>query len=107
VLDDRTGQSPPNYNVSDPMRRDDMAQFLVNAYKVITGSPLPPGPAAFTDIGSSDDKDAINTLAQAGVVRGTGGSLYDPAGSVSRAQFASFFARYLQLLIDAGKLAPL
>ena len=107
VLDGTTGQTGDRYNVSDPMKREDMAQILFNAYLVIVGESLPPGPDAFTDDSSSDNQAAINSLAQVGVVEGTGGGLYDPTGSVSRAQMASFFVRYMQLLVGAGKLAPL
>ena len=78
VLDETTGQSPPNYNVSAPMRRDDMAQLLVNAYQLIVGDPLPSGPDAFTDDGSSDNQNAINALANAGVVQGIGGVIFEP-----------------------------
>ncbi len=102
IFDGTTGESGETYGVSDPMRRDDMAQILVNAYKVATGEDIPAGDDAFTDDNSSDNEDAINALAAAGVVEGTGGGLYDPAGSVTRGQFASFFARYLQVLVDAG-----
>lgn len=107
VFDDTTGQTGDTFNVSDPMRRDDMAQILVNAYKLVTGSDLPAGPNAFTDDEGNDNEAAINALANAGVVEGTGGGLYDPSGSVSRGQYSSFFARYIQLLVDAGALQPL
>lgn len=107
IFDETTGQTGDKYNVSDPMKREDMAQILFNAYTVITGGSLPEGPDAFTDDNTSDNQAAINSLAQVGVVEGTGGGLYDPAGSVSRAQMASFFVRYMQLLVGAGKLAPL
>jgi hypothetical protein len=107
ILDDTTGQSPPNFNVSDPMRRDNMAQLLFNSYKVIVGAALPAGPDAFTDDTGNPNEAAIDALAQAGVVQGTGGGLYDPSGSVSRGQMASFFVRLMQLLVDTGKLAPL
>ena len=107
VLDDTTGQTGDKYNVSDPMRRDDMAQLLYNAYKLIIGEPLADGPDAFTDDSASDNQQAINALANAGVVEGTGGGLYDPSGPVSRGQMASFFVRFMQLLFDAGKLPPL
>jgi hypothetical protein len=107
VLDDTTGQTPPSYNVDAPMQRDDMAQLLVNAYEVITGEPLPEGPDAFTDDDDSDNEAAINSLAAIDVVQGTGGGLYDPSGSVTRRQFASFFARFVQVLVDAGFMEPL
>jgi hypothetical protein len=107
VLDDTTGQTPPAYNVSASMQRDDMAQLLVNAYEVITGEPLAEGPDAFTDDDASDNEAAINALAAIDVVQGTGGGLYDPSGPVTRRQFASFFARFVQVLVDAGILEPL
>jgi outer membrane protein assembly factor BamB len=107
VLDDSTGQHGNRYDVEAAMRRDDMAQLLFNAYAVITGSPLPAGEDAFTDDNGNDNEAAINALARAGVVEGTGGGLYDPSGSVSRGQFASFFARYIQVLVDAGFMHPL
>jgi hypothetical protein len=107
LLDATTGQTGNKYNVADPMKREDMAQLLFNAFKVITGSPLPAGPDAFTDDNTSDNQDAINALAAQGVVEGKGGGLYDPTGPVSRGQFASFFARFVQVLVDAGKMQPL
>ncbi|HEX4822501.1 MAG TPA: S-layer homology domain-containing protein, partial [Acidimicrobiales bacterium] len=107
VLDGTTGQTGDKYNVSDDMRRDDMAQILFNAYHVITGADLPSGPDAFTDDNGNDNEAAINALAAADVVQGTGQGLYDPAGSVSRGQFAGFFARYIQILVDNGNLQPL
>jgi hypothetical protein len=89
------------------MRRDDMAQLLVNAYEVITGSPLPEGPDAFTDDDGNDNEAAIDALAQADVVQGIGGGLYDPEGSVTRGQMASLLVRYIQVLADAGFMSPL
>ena len=103
VLDDTTGQSGDSFNVSDPMRRDDMAQLLYNTYKLIIGEPLADGPDAFTDDNASDNEQAINALANAGVVEGAGGGMYDPSGPVSRGQMASFFVRLMQLLVDAGQ----
>jgi hypothetical protein len=107
VLDATTGQTGDKYNVGADMRRDDMAQFLANAYEVITGAPLPEGPNAFTDDEGNDNEAAINALANAHVVEGTGNGLYGPALSVTRGQMASFFARYIQLVVDAGFLQPL
>jgi hypothetical protein len=107
LLDTTTGQTGNKYNAADPMKREDMAQILFNAYKVIIGSPLPQGPDAFSDDNTSDNEAAINALANAGVVQGIGGGLYDPTGSVTRGQMASFLARYLQVLVDGGFLDSL
>jgi hypothetical protein len=115
IWDGTTGEQGSAYGVTQPMRRDDMAQLLVNAYRVIAGAPLPEGPDAFTDDtaggnphgAGTDNEAAINALANAGVVQGIGGGLYDPTGSVTRGQMASFLARYLQVLVDGGFLDSL
>ena len=112
VLDGTTGEEGDTYGVAQPMRRDDMAKLLYNSYEVINGAPLPAGNDAFTDDtdggdphgSGTDDEDAINALAKAGVVKGTGGGLYNPIGSVTRGQFASFFTRLMQILVDNEKL---
>jgi uncharacterized repeat protein (TIGR01451 family) len=114
VLDGTTGEQGSFYGVADPMRRDDMAKILFNAFRLITGSPLPAGPNAFTDDtnggdphgAGTNDEAAINALFQANVVFGTGDGQYNPTGSVSRAQFASFFVRLMQILVDEGFLHP-
>jgi hypothetical protein len=114
VLDGTTGEQGTSYGVSQPMRRDDMAKMLFNAHRVITGTALPAGPDAFTDdtnggdphAAGTDDEAAINALAQAGVVQGTGSSLYNPTGTVTRAQFASFFVRIMQILVTGGFIPP-
>ncbi|MEY2432887.1 MAG: S-layer y domain [Acidimicrobiaceae bacterium] len=87
--------------------RDDTAQILFNASKVITEETLAAGLDAFTDDNGNDNEAAINALAKAGVVKGKGGGLYDPSGAVSRAQVALFFVRFIQLIVDAGQLQPL
>jgi uncharacterized repeat protein (TIGR01451 family) len=114
VLDGTTGEQGTSYGVSQPMRRDDMAKMLFNAHRVITGTALPAGPDAFTDdtnggdphAAGTDDEAAINALAQAGVVQGTGSSLYNPTGTVTRGQFASFFVRIMQILVTGGFIPP-
>lgn len=109
IFDGTTGEDGEQFFPWEPMRRDDMAQILFNAYKVATGDELPAGGDAFTDDEGTDadgtgtdNEAAINALAAVDVVRGVGGGLYDPDGPVIRGQFASFFARYMQVLADAG-----
>ena len=112
VLDGTTGEQGTTYGVSQPMRRDDMAKMLFNANTVMTGSMLAAGPDAFTDDtnggdphgAGTDDEAAINALAQAGVVQGTGSALFNPTGTVTRGQFASFFVRLMQILVTRGTI---
>ena len=107
IWDGTTGEHGDAYGVSEAMRRDDMAQILYNAYTVITGTTLASGSARFDDLSGSDNAAAINALADAGVINGKTTTTYEPASPVSRAEFAALFARYLQLLVDAGAIQPL
>ncbi|CAN5623979.1 hypothetical protein BH20ACT2_BH20ACT2_15110 [soil metagenome] len=100
------GEAGGSYSPSTAMRRDHMASFLNNAIDAMVGAPLPAGPDAFTDDNGNPFEDDINRLAAAAVVLGTGGTNYSPAGSVSRGQMASFFARFIQILVDRGAMAP-
>jgi hypothetical protein len=112
ILDGTTGESGTEFNPLLSTRRDDMAKLLYNAFTVVTGTPLPPGPDAFTDDTNggdphnrgTDDEDAINALARAGLVQGTGNGEYNPTGLVTRGQFASFFVRLMQVFVDDGHL---
>jgi hypothetical protein len=98
------GEQGASYFPTTEMRRDHMASFLYNAYEAVAGEPLPDGPDAFTDDEGNPHEQEIDALAAADVLSGTGGGLYDPAGTVSRGQMASFLARFLDLLADEGFL---
>src|SRR4051794_15593884 len=114
ILDGTTGEIGSSYNPALSVRRDDMAKLIYNAFTVVTGTELPPGPDAFTDDTNggdphnqgTDDEEAINALAQAGLTQGTGDGKYNPTGLVSRGQFASFFVRLMQVFVDQQHLPP-
>jgi hypothetical protein len=114
IYDGMTGENGTSFDPMRGMRRDDMARVLYNAYTVVTGLTLPPGPDAFTDDTNggnphalgTDDEEQINALARAGLVQGTGDGEYNPTGLVSRGQFASFFVRMMQVFVDQGHLPP-
>jgi hypothetical protein len=112
ITDGTTGESGSAYHPALNTRRDDMAKLVYNAFTVVTGTPLPDGPDAFTDDTNggdphndgTNDEQAINALARAGIVMGTGNGKYNPTGLVSRGQFASFFVRMMQVFVDDGHL---
>ena len=115
VLSTTTGQQGTSYGAFAPLRRDDMAQLLVNAFRVISGGgELIAGPDAFLDDTNggdpngtgTDNEDAINRLFAAGVTQGVTVNTYDPDGTVTRGQFASFFTRYIQVLRNRGIAIP-
>lgn len=97
------GKDDGTFGVDDSVRRDQMASLLARTYEYITGAPLPAGDDAFTDDDGNVHEDAINALAEAGIVLGTGTpGIYDPTGDVKRDQMASFLIRLAQLLAAEG-----
>jgi subtilisin-like proprotein convertase family protein len=98
------GESGTSYFPEGPMRRDHMASYMYNAFTAVTGAPLPNGPNAFGDDDGNAFETAINALAAEGVITGTGGGNFNPAGTVSRAQMGSFLARFLMLFDEKGAL---
>jgi hypothetical protein len=98
------GESGASYFPTQTMRRDHMASFLFEAFEQITGAPMPAGPDVFGDDAGNPHEAAINALAAAGIVNGTGPVTYSPANGVSRAQMASFLARFINFLGAEGAL---
>lgn len=65
-------------------------------------------PSSFDDVPrSSVHAPAVDCLAWWGVTRGTGPRTYDPSGSVTRAQMASFLARWLDAAAGRGSARAL
>jgi hypothetical protein len=100
-----TGTSATTYNPSGQVSRAQMSSFIARMIDKLfelsngTTTPLPAAPAEseFTDLaGTEPHTDNINRLAEADVVEGTGGGLFNPTGNVSRAQMASFIIRALE-----------
>ncbi|MGI8985059.1 MAG: SBBP repeat-containing protein [Acidimicrobiales bacterium] len=102
VLGGPGGSDPTCYGPGQQVRRDQMASFLNRAIDEVTGAPLASAANAFTDDEGNVHEANINGLAAEGIVVGTGGGLYDPAGSVRRDQMASFIARTLDYLVEEG-----
>lgn len=80
------------YGPERPVRRDQMASFLVNALRAVRVE-LPPGQNRFSDLQGNVHRDAVERLAEADVVSGAGASLYNPASPVTRAQLASLLLK--------------
>ena len=94
------GRSEREYGADQPVRRDQMASFVVRLLER-SGVDLPePSSQGFTDVDGNVHADAINQLAELGVVHGVDDSTYAPARPVSRAQMASFLVRAYELAAD-------
>jgi hypothetical protein len=78
-----------------------MATFIANAVEA-AGAELPAGPDSFDDDNSSVHELAINRLAAVGIVRGVGVRRYDPNGSVTREQMATFLVRAFEYVTQTA-----
>ena len=87
------GTGDGRYEPNASVRRDQMATFIANAVRA-AGYTLPSAPPDhFSDDDGTTHEAAINALAEAGLVNGTGDGTYSPAAPVTRAQMASFLVR--------------
>jgi hypothetical protein len=88
-----SGRTASSYAPADGVTRDAMAAFVARTIlKTRPGSLPAEPPNAFTDDGTSVHHLAINQLAAAGIVGGTGGGNYSPSAIVNRGQMARFLA---------------
>ncbi|MTV25118.1 hypothetical protein FTX61_06760 [Nitriliruptoraceae bacterium ZYF776] len=88
------------------VRRDQMASFLARLL-LVAGVDLPDDAGnAFGDVTSGPHLNAVNQLADLGIVQGRSGDRYDPSASVTRAQMASFLIRSVELIQDEDLDAP-
>jgi len=86
------GTTATTYNPEGALTRGQIASTLARG-AAFAGVPLDTSDHGFTDIGGSVHKDAINALANLGVINGTSPTTFSPDDLVSRAQDASFIAR--------------
>jgi hypothetical protein len=86
-----SGVTPTRYDPAGIVSRAQMAVFVANT-AAYAGLTLDTRDAGFTDIAGlpARFRDAINGLANAGVVNGKNATSFAPADSVSRAQMATF-----------------
>lgn len=102
------GTTPDTYAPSAPVRRDQMATFLVNAAQFALQRELPvDGAVGFPDVAAGGTHaQSILKVAAAGIAAGTAGGEYRPSAEVSRAQMATFLARLLNYLHDQDGGSP-
>jgi Tol biopolymer transport system component len=87
------GRTATSYAPSAGVTRDAMAAFVARAILAAKPGALSDNPRdAFGDDSASVHQKAINQLAEAGIVGGTGGGNYSPGALVTRGQMARFLA---------------
>ena len=87
-----TGVTATRYAPGEQVRRVQMAQFIARVATEVAGLTLDTSDAGFTDLGgvSPAARDAINGLANAGVVKGRTATTFQPESPVQRDQMATF-----------------
>ncbi len=83
------GKNSARYGPGEGVARDAMASFVARAIGMDLSTTAPD---AFTDDNNSVHQQAINHLAQAGIVGGTGDGSYSPSRTVTRGQMARFMS---------------
>lgn len=88
------GVTPTTYVPGQNVTRAQMAQFVARVATKLGGLTLDSRDAGFTDLGrvSAGARDAINGLANAGIVKGRTTTTYGPDGDVQRDQMATFLS---------------
>ena len=101
------GDAEGNYNTTSTVTRQQMALFIARSIaQAQTGTTEIPESTddAFDDIANinpEEARDAINWLADLEITTGVTEDTYDPSGSVTRQQMASFIARaHVHLEVD-------
>jgi len=99
------GREPGIYDPKSPVRRDQMASFLVRAFEFVVDRQVDPADVAFTDIGGNTHEDNIRKVAGLEFTQGLTPTSYAPDNPVRRDQMASFLARTLEtLVLDEGRI---
>lgn len=92
------GTDEDTYEPHGVVRRDQMASFLIRAYRHVTGEEPSTGQGTFDDIDANTHEQSILQAASEGLVSGTDSATYAPALPVRRDQMAAFLARLLDAL---------
>ena len=96
------GKADGSFDPSGLVTREQMASFLVSAFAHRTGRALPAGADYFADDNGSPHEASIGRVAAAGFTGGTSSGGFAPRAATDRGQMATFLARLLDLLVEAG-----
>jgi subtilisin family serine protease len=101
------GVSSTLFGASQGLTRAQIATLVAKALERTGALPPPPTTGRFTDVSSTNvHRDAIETLAALGIVRGATSTTYAPGRTVTRAELAAVTARAAEYLADGQIRAP-
>lgn len=96
------GYSDGSFRPGEPVRRDQFAAFAARAHQAV-GYSFPASQDAFADDDASVHEPAVNQVAAAGIMVGTGPGTFSPDRSVTRGQATAVMARLADLQIEQGR----
>ena len=100
------GKGQRSFAPSDEVSRGAMATVMAQTYRYVTGADLPSGGDAFADDDGNAHESGIDLLAGAAIAVGSVDGRFHPTAPVSREQMATFLARLLDALVEAGHVTP-
>jgi hypothetical protein len=100
------GVTSSTYQPTEPVRRDQMATFLVRTAEYVLDAELAARPAGFADVATTVHRASIDKAAEARIARGTTGSTFDPGATMRRDHMGAFLARTLGALAGEDLVAP-
>ena len=95
------GRGDGTYSPAGPVRRDQMASFLVRAVEHVLDAPLAAGGDPFSDDDGNPHEAAIGKAEEAGITAGLADGRYGVAVEVRRGQMASFLIRALDVMLES------
>ena len=105
-----SGFDDGTFRPSEDITREQMASFVTAWVERATGVGLPlPDERRFDDVGDGVHADAVEKLAEAGIVDGRGDETFEPQATLTRGQFAAVVANaisYADVLDVDGPLPP-
>lgn len=99
------GTGPDTYEPAEPVRRGQMAAFLVRLANRLDVA-APDAPDAFTDDDGTPHEAAIDEAAALGLAEGVDDDRFAPTKALRRDQMASFLARTIELFVDRAAVEP-
>ncbi len=100
------GYPDGTFRPAAPVKREQMATFLVRTYEVLVDDAAAPSRVWFDDTADSTHVGSIDRARDLGLVRGTGTLTYEPGASTRRDQMASLLARTLDALAREDVVLP-
>ncbi|HSK24986.1 MAG TPA: S-layer homology domain-containing protein [Egicoccus sp.] len=96
------GRSEHTYDPVRPVLRGQLATFLARLLEASGVALPPPTDQGFTDVEASHHADAINQLAELGIVQGVTDTTYEPSWATNRAQMAALLVRTYEYITDSA-----